>query len=397
MFPSGAKLPGTVLQLDGGDDCSILSIPSNTEPKLVLAQSDATVGQQVWVSGYGPYQDFAHYAVSTGTVSGFRADWVVVNGCSVREGDSGGPIFNSVGEVIGIIAELETSSRLGRVFEVTVSGPRISRLRQILNSLQSIPEQSIPAPTIPLPEPPTSQPTAVEPPAVAIPLPPTLKEPDSKSDIQKLADKIKADNAEINAGTVPVAKEPTPAPIETKPAEEPEPQPRKEKSVLKKIGQATAAGAEIASTVAGTRTDPLTILLMAAAGVTGIGVPAVAIYALSIGIRLWAKRRASRKHDEVSTTVIPTTGAGTTSGNFLGTRNIDEAKQYLKLANLEGRNAVLDALAGRIALDRLDFLLDASSVGESEKQYAGQLKSYIYRTIDKMAPLALSSQSLASI
>lgn len=66
-------------------------------------------------------------------------------------------------------------------------------------------------------------------------------------------------------------------------------------------------------------------------------------------------------------------------------RDDEEARQLLRLSQLEGRDPLQDAVAGRLALDRLDALAD----GDSDPQrasWADQLRRELRERFNEIAP-----------
>ena len=69
-------------------------------------------------------------------------------------------------------------------------------------------------------------------------------------------------------------------------------------------------------------------------------------------------------------------------------RDDTEAKQFLRLSQLEGRSPVHDALVGRIAFDEIQNTIDHEPAG-SEAVWAQSLKDTLLTRFNEMAPTAV--------
>jgi S1-C subfamily serine protease len=121
---AATELPAQVVYRDPDNDLAVLKIAGENYPTLPLAHSsDVYLGENVLGIGnaLGQYLD----SVSTGTVSSLNRTIKVSGSNGVNEqlndviqtnaklypGDSGGPLLNSAGEVVGINAATSVSRR----------------------------------------------------------------------------------------------------------------------------------------------------------------------------------------------------------------------------------------------------------------------------------------------
>ena len=118
-----------VMRVDAAWDCAVLELterPEGIEPAEVELGSAAMFsdGDRLESCGYGPdgklacnFGLFKGYRRSTAKIDG-PDDWMVVSG-HARGGDSGGPVFNSHGRVVGVIwgydGETVVSVQAGRI------------------------------------------------------------------------------------------------------------------------------------------------------------------------------------------------------------------------------------------------------------------------------------------
>jgi len=66
-------------------------------------------------------------------------------------------------------------------------------------------------------------------------------------------------------------------------------------------------------------------------------------------------------------------------------RDLAEARQLLQLSRLEGRDPLQDAIAGRLALDRLDALADSDS-DPQQATWADRLRRELKERFNEIAP-----------
>lgn len=355
IFPSGTVRAAELEELDLSNDIAVLSVGPSSERYVTIAPDEPPVGAPVALCGYGP----GPFGVAQGgSVEGYEDEWITVRDLGAREGDSGGPLFTYDGRVVGLVSEYAWRDR-PPIFH-RVSGPRCRLIRRLLQRVRDRIKQVIGKP---------------EPDPVPQPVP----DPDVKPG---------PDSVPQPAPDPDTEPEPDPVP---KPVPDPDVKPDAAYPDTGNRGN-VEDGASVINDVASARAgfDPLFILLSTAAAVTGVGVPVAGLYAASVGLRLlWRRRRRARGREEEAT------DGDRRPAGFLGDRNPREAKEFLRLAQLEGRNPLLDALAGRIALDRLDWDIDRDPTSD-EAERARRLKTYIQEKVERMAPLALRDK-LASV
>lgn len=66
-------------------------------------------------------------------------------------------------------------------------------------------------------------------------------------------------------------------------------------------------------------------------------------------------------------------------------RDDDETRQLLRLSQLEGRDPLQDAVAGRLALDRLDAVADGG-VDTNKARWADELRRELRERFNDIAP-----------
>lgn len=73
-------------------------------------------------------------------------------------------------------------------------------------------------------------------------------------------------------------------------------------------------------------------------------------------------------------------------------RDDEEARQLLRLSQLEGRDPLQDAVAGRIALDRLDAVADGDA-DPQQAEWADQLRRELRERFNEIAPTKFTVQT----
>lgn len=119
-FVTGDTVPARVLASDPNADVALIqaeSVPSGVTPAPIGSAADASVGDQVFVIG-APY-GIAH-TLTVGHISARRAPDHLFGGfekvellqtdAAINQGNSGGPMFNMRGEVIGIVSHIFSTS-----------------------------------------------------------------------------------------------------------------------------------------------------------------------------------------------------------------------------------------------------------------------------------------------
>jgi S1-C subfamily serine protease len=119
-FVTGDVVKARVVASDRGADVALIqaeSVPAGVEPAVLGDSDNATVGNQVFIIG-APY-GIAH-TLTVGHVSarrtpsqlfgGFEQVEILQTDAAINQGNSGGPMFNMQGEVIGIVSHILSSS-----------------------------------------------------------------------------------------------------------------------------------------------------------------------------------------------------------------------------------------------------------------------------------------------
>jgi hypothetical protein len=110
-FPDGDVIASTLVAADNPFDTVLLLLDESPKAKgCKLAARNAAIGDRTWLAGYS-HKELLYVG---GTVQQFVAprggaspDWVKMTGAA-NSGDSGGPVFNEQGEVIGNLWGSET-------------------------------------------------------------------------------------------------------------------------------------------------------------------------------------------------------------------------------------------------------------------------------------------------
>jgi hypothetical protein len=116
----GDRYPATVALFDKANDLAVLKIMAKDLPELPLADSDAVeLGQDVRAIGF-PLSDVLGESLKAtrGTVSGLQnkgGHQVLLIDASVNPGNSGGPLVNDQGEVLGVINAKLTGKEISNV------------------------------------------------------------------------------------------------------------------------------------------------------------------------------------------------------------------------------------------------------------------------------------------
>ena len=130
-FVTGDVVKARVLASDPSADVALIqaeSVPSGIKPAALGDSTNAAIGDQIFVIG-APY-GIAH-SLSVGHISGRRTPTQLFGGfeqvellqtdAAINQGNSGGPMFNMRGEVIGVVSHIFSTSggSMGLGFVVT--------------------------------------------------------------------------------------------------------------------------------------------------------------------------------------------------------------------------------------------------------------------------------------
>lgn len=133
-FADGQRVNATILARDPGNDLAALAIPTAERLKYRIAEAIPAIGDRTWTAGYGDssnrfrhvYGPLRHHATAKGGAPG---QTLVVAG-SARDGDSGGPLINAAGRLVGVISGSD-----GKV----VVGTCCLKIREFLGSIRRPP------------------------------------------------------------------------------------------------------------------------------------------------------------------------------------------------------------------------------------------------------------------
>jgi len=115
IFPDGFRSKARPLKVDADWDLAALVIWRPTAAAVKLAASAPQPGEQLTICGYGS----GNYRAATGRCTQYFAPKVelpqhlVELDVEARQGDSGGPIFNSRGELAGVLFGASEGTTLG--------------------------------------------------------------------------------------------------------------------------------------------------------------------------------------------------------------------------------------------------------------------------------------------
>lgn len=124
LFENGDKMPASVLWFDQAQDIALIKVEAKGLPVASLGDSDSLeVGEIAIAIGNPLGLDFQR-TVTSGIISGLNRsirvsenvviDNLIQTDASINKGNSGGPLLNSKGEVIGInTAKIQTGEGLG--------------------------------------------------------------------------------------------------------------------------------------------------------------------------------------------------------------------------------------------------------------------------------------------
>ena len=357
VFSNGKSYGATIGGRDPQSDLAWLKIFDPGVQPMVLAETEPNMNEQLWIAGLGPNGRFVY---QTGRLSRYvstvrdTANMMEISGCQARQGDSGGPIINAQGKLVGVL------NSAGRGFTV---GCRLGPLRRFLGLvLGRTPPQGSPI-TIgnpPQTQPPPGQSTGPNPKQMAT-LQSTVADILAQLAImQKQADEPKQDETQNQAAL----------PTQDKPPSN---------SGANKIKDAVGAAAGIGGLAASKAGIDWGLALAGAA----VGGPAgVALMSAGRIAYRSIKRRRNAKRD---TTTQPGSG-GSADGFPQGpARYRNEAIELLRLSQLEGRSPVHDALVGRLAYDELDAEIQKQGPGAD---FARLMRRRLEDKFNDIAPLS---------
>lgn len=367
IYTPAGVIPAEVILADRPADLLALSAPSLGIRPAAIGETYARPGESVSSGGFGPN---ARYQACAGEVIGYRRDETGGNNTicfrgAARDGDSGGPIFDLRGQLIGVLCGTDGQRRYGSAFPV---------LRAFLDRvLSDWRPRILPGPV----EVPADPGAVAGPPPIPIPSQPgstiTPNPPLNLEDLPAVSAPIaigpavSPPAASVPGSGLPLPLPPAPA-AEALPAAQSPADPVSHDWAGLAFGAATTAAPWI-----------LGILGVSTGAAVPIGGAWLAVKAASA---LLAARRRRRAKGGQAAPAEPFSAA------TCWPRDTTEAKQLLRLSQREGRAPLLDALFGRLADDELANIVDGSA-DQSEKNWAAQLKAKLTERFNEMAPLAI--------
>ena len=383
-FPDGQGFYAKVIKTDKFNDLAWLSIQKHTgvEP-LVVASTAPARGQRVTRSGYGPDgNSFRRVATTTKSERGSARIEMNAPG---RGGDSGGPVLNENGEIVGLISHTSLWDSYGpSCTAIRRAFPRLFPNKRRQPPIASKPLVPVPKlPTIPI-TPPASPPSSE---LANLPAKITrLDERTSASDTTRAAEVLSltqtlkdvSEAVRASGGKSREAIAGVAALLEGRDASNDEgstraqanPQPGTEQQLKPRP---TLGPALIAATAVPAWLAPVAI--GGPAGVAGL------IGWQVIGA-LWRRQKRKQKEPRAES------AQATFPKRPRVPREEQEALELLRLSQAEGRDPLHDALVGRIAFDELDNQIEGGENGQA--QWARELKAKLEGTFNKVMPLAIN-------
>lgn len=102
-------IPGKIVFDDSNLDIAILQFSSSLGASLKIVSSDKMeIGNEIFTVGF-PYKFPSEKTLTAGNIAAFEEDLIKIDS-SVNNGNSGGPLFNVEGEIIGVI-----NTKMGRL------------------------------------------------------------------------------------------------------------------------------------------------------------------------------------------------------------------------------------------------------------------------------------------
>lgn len=139
LLENGDKLPGKVLWNDSATDLAIVKIEATNLPVATLGDSDKLEVGEIAIAIGNPLGMEFQRTVTSGIISGLHRsiqvdqyniiEDLIQTDASINEGNSGGPLLNSRGEVIGInTAKIKTAEGLGFAIPINTVKPIIEQV-----------------------------------------------------------------------------------------------------------------------------------------------------------------------------------------------------------------------------------------------------------------------------
>lgn len=121
IFSDGTSAPATVVGADAVDDIAVIKVDSQMPAVAELGDSDALQPGQVAIAIGSPLGDFKG-TVTVGVISAIdrkvgQQQGLIQTDAAINNGNSGGPLLNAAGQVVGINALVVRSSNSGNIAE----------------------------------------------------------------------------------------------------------------------------------------------------------------------------------------------------------------------------------------------------------------------------------------
>lgn len=121
IFSDGTTVPATIVGTDSVDDIAVLKVDAQVPAVAELGDSDEILPGQVAIAIGSPLGDFKG-TVTVGVVSALNRKvgdqmGLIQTDAAINNGNSGGPLLNSMGQVIGINTLVVRSTNGGNVAE----------------------------------------------------------------------------------------------------------------------------------------------------------------------------------------------------------------------------------------------------------------------------------------
>ncbi len=131
LFPNGFQSAGTVIKTDEPWDLAAIGIWRPNVPPLPMAATPPRVGDLLTIAGYGPgpFRAVSGHCIQYVAPSQNGPSEMIELSAEAREGDSGGPILNRQGQLVGVLL----GARDGRTV-----GSYVGRVDQFLADVRGV-------------------------------------------------------------------------------------------------------------------------------------------------------------------------------------------------------------------------------------------------------------------
>lgn len=124
IFQSGERVAAKLIDYSTGDDLAVLQLAKSKGEPAPIGLADASVGDTLVIAGFGG----GTLLPQGGTFAGVFGGNMVVSGAQSRQGDSGGPIINTRGQLVGVLWGARSGETVGRP---------CGRLRRLLERIRA--------------------------------------------------------------------------------------------------------------------------------------------------------------------------------------------------------------------------------------------------------------------